>query len=172
MNDSGKDPSDGSISCTEGIVRVLSSLSEKDWEKADYPLISFADKGVFQSLVDNKYGSRDNFWKQILSPVRFFCKDSDLDFDSGKHTLFIIHGDRNSSGSDFIAVTTSIDSLLKNPNHMINFDYHGKPCENSSKEKYPRVSFWKFYDRLTDADKDKYPIPDLNFRRNFINKNI
>lgn len=167
LQDARSDVSDISV--------MLTSLTEQDWQEANYPIVSFAPKKTLTNYLSGNSKRKDTFWKEVFNPEHYLTAGSSCGYNPETDFIFILHSFPNEGGQDcrLKAVTTTHSSILENPQVMINYKYHGKPCENRSNSSYPECDFWiDFYDRLSSEDKDIYPIPDTNWRKNFIMKNI
>lgn len=73
----------------------------------------------------------------------------------------------------FKAITTAEKFLIEDPENMINYQHHGKPCEMRGGGIYPTTDFWDFYDEIRDEKlQERYPIPDTQSREKFIKENF
>lgn len=158
---------------SEDIEKSLESLSKEDWEKSNWPLVTFVPKEVVAE-TDGGLRSSVSFWEKIFNPENFIYPNSKTSYDSEKHSLYILHSFSKPGQKDaiFKAITTSPKTLLKNPRHMINYKFHGKPCEDRSRgaSSYPTCSdFWRdFFDKLPEKKQDNYPMPSSSWRKKFI----
>ena len=153
------------------IEKSVTNISKADFESAGWPIISSASKQSFYCLGEegDVTGAKMKFWEEVLNPKNFLTSRGST-FDPNKDFLFIIHSfpdDRNRD-SIFKAVTTHPDEFIKDPRNMIRYDLHGRVCENRSSGSYPTCNFWDFYNNLTEEKQNNYPIPDKNWRKNFI----
>lgn len=157
----------------EKVFKALESIPEPAWERASWPVISYAPKELFDKYSQGK-DNNNEFWKQVLNPESFLYPLSEANFDSQKHFLFIVHSFPNKQGRDLTckAITTPAESFVEDPSNLIVYGIHGFPCENRGGGEYPTINdFWKdFYDRLSEDDKDIYPIVGREYRKNFILK--
>ena len=147
----------------EDLELSLSNLTEKDWEEANWPVISFASK---QSSEDFGKSSEDNthFWEQVLNPKNFITPQGGSTYDNDRDILFVVHSfkDRNNKDNEsiFKAITTTLEDMLKDPKHLINYQHHGLPCETRSRGiggkggSYPTCDFWKdFQDNIKKINR-------------------
>ncbi len=154
------------------IERSLKTFSEEDWRVANWPVVTFVPKEL-TSLVYEGGKDANPFWKQAFNPKNFIYPNSRVPYDSKKHSLYVLHSFSTPDEKDvvFRAITTNPNSLLgKNARFMINYKFHGKPCESSSREAYPTCSnFWEdFYDKLSESQQSEYPMPSSSWRKEFI----
>lgn len=160
---------------TEDVKEALSGISEQIWEDADWPIISVVSKEVFATNANNP-GKIAQFFMQALIPSHFLTSDNTEEkLKPQEDFLFIVHSFKDKNGRDTIikTITTRVEDFVDDPVNMIYFSLHGNPCESRGGGMYPTCNFWEFWDKeLNDAQKDIYPIPDTNFRKNFIQKNI
>ena len=155
------------------IEKSLKTLSEDSWERANWPLITFVSKDVASYRYEE---SRDMmpFWKEAFNPKHFIYPNSRASYDSEKHMLFVLHSFSKPGEKDvtFKAISTTPKSLLKNPEHMINYIHHGKPCEDRSRgvSSYPTCSdFWEdFYDKVSETKQNTFPMPSSAWRKKFV----
>lgn len=160
------------------IQEAFSSVPIETWRSANWPVITYASKAAFhnlekESILEENYEQR--FWMEIFNPKRFFSSKRDNGYNSNEHFLFILHSFRSKDGADsiFKAVTTAEKFLIEDPENLINYELHGKPCEMRGGGTYPTTDFWGFYDEIKD-DKiiNRYPIPDTQYREVFIKDNF
>lgn len=152
----------------------LTSLSEKDWESADWPVVSFVPK----ALCDNSENIA--FWGQVLNKKNFIIPGEENRYNPENDVLFILHSFKDEKGMEciFKAITTSVDFFVNDPKYAIDYRYHGQPCEARSRNiggraaRYPTCNFWTdFYDNLSKDKQEEYPIPTEESRKRFILKN-
>ncbi len=157
----------------ETVLNALVSIPESAWESARWPVISYAPTSLFRKYSEGD-DKQNEFWKQVLNPDNFLNPNSETSFNPSSDFLFIIHSFRNPNGDDleYKAITTPAESFVEDPSNLIVYGIHGFPCENRGGGEYPTLNdFWKdFYDRLSENDKDRYPIPGKEFRKNFVYK--
>jgi hypothetical protein len=161
------------------IQEALEPLSMETWKKANWPVITYASKRAFIKMTQDKIvgqpDPRESFWLEVFNPKRFFSLKRDNGYDSEKHFLFILHSFSNKDKLDafFKAITTTEESLLEDPENIINYELHGKPCEKRGGGSYPSCDFWNLCNGLED-DKllEKYSIPDTVLREKFIRENF
>lgn len=160
---------------TEDVKEALTGISERTWEDADWPIISIVSKNAFATTADDPE-TIGQFFMQALLPSHFLTPDNiEKKLKPKEDFLFVLHSFKDKSGQDTIikAITTRVEDFVDDPTNMIYFSHHGNPCESRGGGMYPTCNFWNFFDRdLDDDQKDIYPIPDTNFRKNFIQKNI
>lgn len=160
---------------TEDVKEALSGISERTWEDADWPILSIVPKKVFAAIAEDPEKT-EQFFVQALLPSNFLTPDNANEILKPEEDfLFVIHSFKNKKGKDSIikAITTRVEDFVEDPVNMIYFSHHGNPCESRGGGMYPTCDFWTFWDmKLNDAQKDIYPIPDTNLRKNFIQKNI
>ncbi len=155
------------------IERSLQTLSEEDWERANWPVVSVVSKGT-AAHRNSKSPNMQPFWEEVFNPKNFISPHSKELFVSEKHLLCVLHSFSKPGESDvvFKAILTTPRSLLKSPSHMINYKYHGRPCEDRSRgvSSYPSCSdFWEdFHDKLPEQKKNNYPMPSTPWRKKFI----
>lgn len=155
------------------IERSLQTLSKENWERANWPLVTFVSKEA-ASQRNEQLSNMHPFWKEVFNPKNFIYPNSEASFSSEDHLICVLHSFSKPGERDvvFKAIVTRPKSLLKNPSHMINYKFHGKPCEDRSRgvSFYPTCSdFWQdFYDKLPEKDKDNYPMPSTPWRKKFI----
>jgi hypothetical protein len=160
------------------IQEVLSPISMETWRKANWPVITYVSKKAFHNLQKDSILGKDHkqsFWLEVFNPERFFSPKRDNGYDSSKHFIFILHSFKSEDGVDsvFKAITTTEKTLLEDPENMINYQLHGKPCESRGGGSYPTHDFWDFYDNITDGKLlGKYPIPDTQWRESFVRENF
>jgi hypothetical protein len=150
------------------IGEALQQISEKELSEANYPVITKTSRKIFSNFNEGK--NKTEFWKEIFNTDNF-VKIGDRTPIKSEDIYFVLHSEESAPRKvRFIAVTTEAKAFLSDPNHMINYQYHGKPCEGRSHGQYPSVYFWDFYDQLSLEEQEKYPIPDKNWRKNFYQK--
>lgn len=157
----------------EDVYDAIFSISKRALEVANWPVVSFVSKEVFDSFNEGQ-DSSDLFWKHVLDPKNFLNSNERTTYDVDSDVLFVLHSFKDLKGQDtiFKAITTSPKIFVRDPEIMINYRHHGQPCENRSKGFYPTLKdFWSdFYDRLSQKEQDMYPIPDRNWRKSFLTK--
>jgi hypothetical protein len=155
------------------IEKSLGTLTEQGWKMADWPLISVVSKEA-ASQRNEKSPNMYPFWKEVFNPKNFIYPNSQASFVEEDHLLCVLHSFSKPGAKDvvFKAIITRPESLLKNTGYMINYKFHGKPCENRSRgvSFYPTCSdFWKdFHDKLPEEQKDDFPMPSTPWRKKFI----
>jgi hypothetical protein len=156
------------------VLNALKSISQNEWEDANWPVITAIPKGIYHQLEDsnNEKEVVQRFFKEIFSQENFITQEGISNYDPENDMLFVIHSFRNRRGQEtiFKAITTSPESIVQDPAHLINYRYHGQPCEVRSRQIYPTIDFWNFYDRLPSNEQDNYPIPSKEWRKNFVLK--
>ena len=156
---------------TEDILNGIKSISPIEWEGANYPIISYANR-KFLGIEDNEAEKSLRFWKEVLNPEHFLNVAKSVDFDPNENFLFIIHTFKDSKGDEVIikVITTTPESFVEDPGNMINYSRHGFPCENRGGGRYPTLNnFWvDFYDKLSSVDMDKYPILTRDWKKSNI----
>ena len=158
---------------SKDIEKSLQSLSKEDWERANWPLVTFVSKDVVAE-TDEGLQNSFSFWKEAFDPKHFIYPNSKSSYDSDKHSLYILHSFSKPEQKDvvFKAITTNPKKLLEKPEHWINYKFHGKPCEDRSggKSSYPTCSdFWKdYFDKLPEVKQDNNPMPSSPWRKKFI----
>ncbi len=158
------------ISSSE-VLTALSSISESEWEAASWPAIAYVPRATyFRFDEDPNIDNRQDFWKTVLNSDNFLNPNTGDKYKPKEHMLFIVHSfsDRNGQESVFKAITTSPKSLIEDPGNMINYRHHGQPCEIRSKQIYPTLNFWEFYDNLSLVEQNKYAIPTKEVRKRSI----
>ena len=75
---------------TEDILNGIKSISPIEWEGANYPIISYANR-KFLGIEDNEAEKSLRFWKEVLNPEHFLNVVKSVDFDPNENFLFIIH---------------------------------------------------------------------------------
>lgn len=162
--------------CGVDVETSISSLSEKDWEEAGWPLVSSASKESYANSL-NSGAECVRFWEQVLNQKNYIIPGVQDTYNPARDNLFIVHSfeDDNKDECIFKAITTSLELFVKDPKHMINYNYHGAPCEGRSRNMagkgsaYPRCNFWNdFYDKLSEDKLGSYPIPTREWRKKFI----
>ncbi len=169
----GDEPTDNNVTTIEDVKESLKEIPESAWADAGWPVISVVPRQIF-SQYDQGIQRQTSFWEYALDQNHFLTPETVLMNEPEKYFFFILHSSTDTKGLDtqFRAITTSHTDFANDPTHIINYRYHGGPCENRGGGSYPVCNFWKFYNRL-DADKqDLYPIPDTNWRKDFIQKKI
>ncbi len=153
---------------SKDIYNTIDTIPSSEWRDAGYPVISYVKRGIYQQYIEN-IDSPTPFWQEVLNSEHFINYQKSREYDPNIHILFVLHSFPNRDGEDVIfkAITTTDRSFVENPEHMINYRYHGKPCELRSKTEYPTLNnFWSdFYDKLSYEEQDKYVIPDRNWRK-------
>jgi len=153
------------------VFESLGSLSKQDWEEAGWPLVCFIPKSRF-FIPEDSTGHNIKFWEEIFDTRNFLNPVNKDKYNPRKHTLFVLHSFLNSEGQEsvFKAITTSPSELSEDPRYMVDYEYHGRPCEVRSHGSYPTCNdFWKdFYDKLPYDKQDNYPIPSKELRRKLI----
>jgi|GEM_PF-2288297 len=160
---------------SKDVEKSLQSLSKKNWEDANWPLVTFVSREVVEKTDE---GSRDSFsfWKEIFNPKHFIYPGvkNKNSYNFEKHSLYILHSFSEPGKKDvvFKAITTNPKKLLKDPEHWINYEFHGKPCEGDSKSSYPTCfDFWKdYFDKLPKVKQYNDPMPSSPWRKKFILK--
>lgn len=154
------------------IYEVFSQVSLRDLERAEYPLLTYASKKLFVSQDEDPFQHKVEFWKELFERERFFRRDGTPNgYNPREHFLFVLHSFDSPEGLVFKAITTDLSLFMDDSGNMINYDHHGRPCEQRGQGSYPTVLFWKeFYDMLSEDDMDKYPVPDRNWRKAFYTK--
>ena len=158
------------ISSTD-VITALNSISQTEWESADWPLVVSVPKGIYYKFEEHpEIDNKQAFWKEVLNPENFVNPNSGDRYKPKEHILFIFHSfsDRNGQESIIKAITTSPKSLVEDPGNMINYRHHGQPCEIRSKQIYPTYDFWDFYDNLSREDQNIYAIPSKESRKQVI----
>jgi len=150
------------------VLNSIEGISELDWENAKWPVISYASR----NLLERSYQNSTNgaiFWKEVLNPDHFINIQESTKYNPKTDFIFLIHSFKDSKGEEIVfkTVTTTPESFVQDPGNMINYGIHGFPCENRGGGEYPTLKdFWKeFYDRLSQDDMDRYPIPTLDWRK-------
>lgn len=154
----------------KSVEELLGSISEKEWEEAGWPVVSHTSKVLFASFNSNSDYTED-FWKEVLKPENYVTPNGNSGYDSEKDFLFVLHSFKNDDGEESIikVITTTKEMLEKYSAYVINYKFHGIPCEGKTGGSYPSCDFWKdFYDNLTDEEMDKYPIPTMEWRKKFV----
>ena len=168
---------------SEDIKDSLIEIPERAWEIAEWPIISIVSRQNFSAFAseekhDNERELRksQSFWKQALFPTHILTPEnvSELLKNPDDVFLFMIHSFKDSKGQDIIlkAITTTPEEFVNDPFNSVNYTHHGQPCEQRGGGSYPTVNFWNFYDGLQPEVQDYYSIPDTNWRKAFIKKNI
>ncbi len=152
----------------EDVFNAISSISQRALEAANWPVVSFAPKEIFDSFNEGQ-DSSNLFWKHVLDSKNFLNSNEQTAYDVNDDILFVLHSFKNDKGRESMikVITTSAKSFVKDPEIMINYKHHGQPCENRSKGSYPILKdFWSdFYDKLSEQEQDMYRIPDKNWRK-------
>jgi hypothetical protein len=158
-----------SESTEQTIGKALEQISEKELSEANYPVITKVPRKIFSDFNEGK--KKIEFWKEIFNTDNF-VKIGDETPVKSEDIYFVLHSEKDAQDQDtrFTAVTTEAKAFLSDPNYMINYQYHGKPCERRIHGQYPNIYFWDFYDQLSLEEQEKYPIPDRNWRENFYKK--
>lgn len=149
---------------------LLGSISEKEWEEAGWPVVSHTSKRLFASFNGNS-DYEEEFWKEVLNPDNYITPNRENGYSPENDFLFIVHTFKNNDGEESIVkvVTTTKEMLEKYPSYIINYKFHGIPCEGKTGGSYPSCDFWKdFYDNLTEEEMEKYPIPSMAWRKKFV----
>lgn len=173
MVEESKDTKEGIYSAE--VISALSSIQEFQWEAANWPLVVMLPKTKYQQLDEDPTNqSEKDFWKEVFNPANVLTPESTSRYVPNFHFLFVLHSFKDSNGQEerFKAVTTSAKSFVEDPGHLINYKYHGQPCELRSKQIYPTVYFRKFYDTLSDEEKYKFPIPTIEFRKRMVKERV
>lgn len=155
------------------VINALESVSQKEWENANWPVITAIAKPVYHKLeLSEDMDDKQGFFEEVFDPQNFISPVGERQYDPKQDILVILHSFNNREGKEsiFKAITTSPKSLIEDPVHLINYQYHGQPCEIRSKQLYPTVDFWNFYDRLPSNLQDIYRIPSKEWRKNFVLK--
>ena len=168
------DPSDKGIESSDLEV-ALNKLTVADFENANWPVISFASVESF-SNEDEGVDQKMNFWKQVLNPENFLQPNNENKYSPNKDLLFILHSFNDDKGNEciFKAISTSKDLFIQDPVHILDYRFHGQPCEIRSKGVggsvgYPKCDFWKeFYDNLPVSEQGTFRIPTREWRKRFI----
>jgi hypothetical protein len=145
---------------------ALGDLSLKTLERNNWPILTTAPKHDFQNYNEDK--NILDFWKQIFNKKNYINLFN-RPFDPSQETLFILHpfGRSELNENSFVAVTTRPDDFIKDPENMINYNLHGRPCSVRSSGNYPNIKFEDFLTRLTIEERSMFEIPDKEFRENF-----
>lgn len=167
------EPQEGKEITIEDIKSSLQEISEADWADAGWPIVSVVPRQIF-SQYDQDESKRTRFWEYALDQNHFLSPETVLLKEPDNYFFFILHSSKDTKGLDtqFKAVTTAHTDLVDDPSHIINYRYHGGPCENRGGGTYPVCDFWSFHDQLTPEKQDQYQIPDTNWRKDFISKKI
>ena len=159
---------------TKDISDALSSLSVKQWENINYPVVTHVGSSIFQTLNKENTGVDDKitFWKEAFNPEYFIHPTSQNEFNIQNDVLLVLHSFPSEQGTDsfFRAITTDPKYLIASPLVYLDYNWHGKPCEIKSKSLYPSIDFWDFLDNICNPEQDNYPIPDTGYRKNFVKK--
>ena len=157
---------------TQTVESAFRSISDLELEKNNWPMVVHIEKSKFAEFNNVRESRVSNtgvlkFWKEIFSQDNFVGSNTTI--NEKDEILFVLHSLKDENGIDciFTAVTTSIKEFIKDPENSINYNLHGKPCENRSRGNYPTVNFWDFYDNLSISEQEKPRIPDTNWRRSF-----
>ncbi len=153
---------------------ILSSISVETWKAANWPVVTYSSKASFNRMSGNEVTREDDrqeFWCQIFDSKRFFSSKRDNGYDPKKHFLFVLHSFRGQGGDTlFKAVTTSEKFLFDNEEYIINYNHHGRPCENRGGGSYPT---YDFYDETKNGNLlNRSPIPDTEWREKFVKENF
>jgi len=152
------------------IGEALQQISEKELSEANYPVITKTSRKIFSDFNAGGNKIKLEFWKEIFN-TNNFIKIGDKTPIKPEDIYLVLHSEESVPRKvRFIAVTTEAKAFLSDPNNMINYQYHGKPCEERSCGQYPNIYFWDFYDQLSLEEQERYPIPDKNWRKNFYQK--
>ena len=156
------------------VINALESVSQKDWENANWPIVTAIPKEIYHQYDDSNedMDSKQRFFTEVLNQDNFIYPEGKREYSPKRDILIILHSFNNREGKEsiFKAITTSPKSLIENPVHLINYQYHGQPCEIRSRQQYPTIDFWDLYDRLPTELQDSYPIPSKEWRKDFVLK--
>ncbi len=156
------------------VLNAIEGISQSNWEDANWPIITSIPKEVYfqfdESVSD--LDTKQKFFEEVFNQDNFLYPDSKKRYDPQKNMLFVLHSFKDLDGKEtiFKTITTSPESIVEDPIHMINYRYHGQPCEVRSKQLYPTCDFWDFYDRLSSKQQELYPILSKDWRKDFILK--
>lgn len=156
------------------VLNALESISQSNWKEANWPIITAIPKEKYfqydEEVLD--IDTKQKFLEEVFNQDNFIYPDSKKRYDPKNDLLFVLHSfnDREGKETIFKAITTSPQGIVNDPVHLINYRYHGQPCEVRSKQLYPTIDFWGFYDRLSIDIQDNYPIPSKEWRKKFVLK--
>lgn len=156
------------------VLTALGSITQKEWDSANWPIVTAIPKEVYHQYDDSNedLDSKQRFFTEVLNQDNFIYPEGKREYNPKRDILIILHSFNNREGNEtiFKAITTSPRSIVEDPAHLINYKYHGQPCEIRSKQLYPTVDFWNLSDRLPSNLQDIYRIPSKEWRKNFVLK--
>lgn len=155
------------------VLTALGTITQKEWDSANWPVISAIPKPVYHRLeLSEDIDDKQKFFEEVFDPQNFICPVGERQYNPKEDILVILHSFNNRRGKEsiFKAITTSPKSLIEDPAHLINYRYHGQPCEIRSRQQYPTIDFWNFSDTLPSNLQDIYPIPSKESRKKFVLK--
>ncbi len=156
------------------VLNALEGVSQREWEDANWPIITAIPKGVYHQLDESTLDIdfKQKFFEEVFNQENFLYPDSEKRYEPQMDILFVLHSFNNREGEEriFKAITTSPKSIVQDPSHLIDYRHHGQPCEVRSRQLYPTCDFWDFYDNLPLNMQDNYPIPSKEWRKGFVLK--
>lgn len=156
------------------VLNALGSITQKEWDNANWPIVTAILKETYHQYDDSNedIDSKQRFFTEVFNQENIIYPEGKREFNPKRDILIVLHSFNNREGKEtvFKAITTSPRSIVEDPAHLINYKYHGQPCEIRSRQQYPTIDFWNFSDTLPSNLQDIYPIPSKESRKKFVLK--